>query len=261
MEPATAIHKKLFIDGDRQCVGVRTVRRRLHEFGLFGRAARKKPFISPRNRKRRVEFAKRYLHWTVSDWAKILFSDETKVSRFGSDGRQYVRRRPSEEYNPRCLIPTVKGAGGCVMVWGCFSRSGVGPIHRIEGIMDRFVYVDILQNVLEPYAEDHLLLNWVFQQDNDPKHTSAFAKEWFRKNRINVLDWPSQSPDLNPIEHMWAIVKKDIRRFKPSNLGELFDMIRNSWQGISHETCAKMVDTMPKRCRAVIKSFGYPTRY
>jgi len=128
---------------------VRTVRNRLRECGLFGRVARKKPFISRQNRMRRLGFARRHLYWTPKDWARVRWSDESMCSRFGADGIMYVKRRPSEEFDRRCLVPTVKGPGGNVMIWGCFSSRGMGPVHRINRIMDRFGYVDIFLDVLE----------------------------------------------------------------------------------------------------------------
>jgi transposase len=242
-------------------ISVRTVRRRLIRFGLHGRIARKKPFVSLRNRQRRLQFARAHLHWTRNDWSRVLWSDESKFQRFGSDGRTYVRRRPGEEFDRKCLKPTVKGGGGSVMVWGAFSRNGMGPIHRIDGIMDRFVYRQILTDVLEPYADDFLPLNWIFQQDNDPKHTARVVQQWFQDQKIAVLNWPAQSPDLNPIENIWHFIDRDIKLKKPSNLNELFTVIESSWRNISVNLCAKLVDSMHNRCRAVIKNCGYATKY
>ena len=83
-----------------------------------------------------------------------------------------MRRPKCERFNQKYQIPTVKHGGGNVMVWGCFSRSGTGPLVRIEGVMDRFVYKDILQTHMLPFAEEEMPLHWLLQQDNDPKHTS-----------------------------------------------------------------------------------------
>jgi len=74
------------------------------------------------------------------------------------------------------------------MIWACFSYYGVGPIYWVKTIMDRYVY-----------ASEDMPPIWTFQQDNDPKHSSKHAKEWFAANQVNVMEWPAQSPDLNPI--------------------------------------------------------------
>lgn len=108
---------------------VDTVKRRLREGGLFGRISRKKPLLSKVNRKKRLEFAKKYIVWTAEDWKKVLFSDETKVNRVSPDGKSYVRRPKNKPFDPMCTRATVKHGGGSIMIWGCMSRSGVGPLH------------------------------------------------------------------------------------------------------------------------------------
>uniref|UniRef100_A0A914X8X8 Transposase n=1 Tax=Plectus sambesii TaxID=2011161 RepID=A0A914X8X8_9BILA len=233
-----------------------TVCLRLNQQGLFGRVARKKLLVSVTNRQRRLQFARAHLHWTADDWRRVTFSDEKKFNHIGSDGRVYVRCRRGEAFAPQCLRPTING-GGSVMIWGFFSRNGPGPVHRIQGIKDGLMYKDILRDVLLPHSEDHLPLNWIFQQDNDPKHQSRLIQQWLANNHIQVLDWPSQSPDLNPIKHLWSIVQKDVQKQQPRNLNDLFRAISYSWSRISPTVRAKLVDSMPRRCAAVIKNLSH----
>ena len=108
------------------------------------------------------------------------------------------------------------------MVWCCFSYRGVGPIHKIDGILDQHASVNILQYIMLTFAEEGMPLKWTFQQDNDLKHTSTVAKEWFRVIKIGVLDWLAQSSDLNPIENLWADVKKADGDANTKNYKELF---------------------------------------
>lgn len=103
-------------------VGVHTVRRRLRESELYARRPAKKPYISSINRKKRLDFAKRHMHWTSEQWAKVLWSDESKFNLFSSDGIRYVRRPPGRRYSPRYQVPTIKHGGGSVMVWGKQSK-------------------------------------------------------------------------------------------------------------------------------------------
>uniref|UniRef100_A0A1I7XW67 Transposable element Tc1 transposase n=1 Tax=Heterorhabditis bacteriophora TaxID=37862 RepID=A0A1I7XW67_HETBA len=84
-----------------------------------------------KNWKARVEFTREHLTWSTADWTKVVFSDESKFNRFGSDGKKYVRRRPGEEFMPKYTIPTIKHGGGSVMVWAAFNRNGPGPLHII----------------------------------------------------------------------------------------------------------------------------------
>ncbi|XP_050496715.1 transposable element Tcb2 transposase [Bombus huntii] len=125
-------------------ISARTVKRRLEDFNLRGRKPPKKPLLSSRNRKRRLAFTKAHKHWTSEDWQMLLFSDESKFNRVSSDGIRHVRRRIGESLKTQCVLKTLKHGVGNVMVCACFSRGSPGPICRINGITDRFQYMDIL---------------------------------------------------------------------------------------------------------------------
>lgn len=238
-----------------------TVKRRLRYAGFYGRRPSKKPLISVKNRKARLSFTKKYRHWSKQDWQKVLFSDESKFCLFGTDGVRYVRRPVNTRFNPKYQTPTVKHGGGSITVWGCFSHYGVGPLHRIQGIMDRFVYKDILTNHMLPYARQNMPQNWIYQQDNDSKHTSGVVKQWFNQENVEVLEWPSQSPDINPIEHLWEELDRRIKSIKVKNGDEKYDVLNKEWQKIDAATLHKLIDSMPARIKAVIDSKGYATKY
>ncbi|KAK2578395.1 hypothetical protein KPH14_011600 [Odynerus spinipes] len=172
-----------------------------------------------------------------------------------------VRRPVGERVNVRYVKPTVKFGSGNVMVWGCFSRNGPGPIIQIKQIMDRFVYREILQNHMLTFANEQMPIEWLFQHDNDPKHSSKLIKNFVTEENINVVKWPSQSPDLNPIEHMWSYIKRQLGSHSYTNTTELMEQIEKIWSEIPVEFCLRLIASMPRRCHAVIKSKGYPTSY
>jgi len=244
------------------CIHENTVRNRLHEIDLNGRVARKKPFVNKVNRGKRIAYAKKMMEKPLEYWKYVLWSDESKFNLFGSDGKIMVWRSTTEEYDPKCTVPTVKHNGGSVMIWGCFSRHGVGSLWFIEDIMDRFCYREILQkNLLQSGKKLGLEKELVFQHDNDPKHTAGVVKDWLKQKKIETLNWPPSSPDLNPIEHLWDELERRMKKHHPKNKEELKTALQQEWYGIGTDVTAKLVDSVPNRLYECVRMKGYPTRY
>lgn len=261
--------KQLMVDSGLNC-SVHTVRRRLVTGGLNARIPRKKPLLNAVQRQKRVRWAKDHLNWSREKWKKVLWSDESKISIFGSDGLRYVRRRIGEELLPECLTPTMKHPVS-VMIWGCMAATGVGRLYVCNGIVNGAKYIEILKAKMLSSARalfDPDVLNpgvapdFIFQQDNAPCHTSKLVKTWFDQANVTVLDWPGNSPDLNPIENLWRRLKILVGKSKPSNKVKLIESIVHAWNHvITPSELENLVYSMPRRCAAVIKSKGYPTKY
>ncbi|PIC37922.1 hypothetical protein B9Z55_010100 [Caenorhabditis nigoni] len=257
---ASEIHKE-FLEVGGPKVTVQLVRRRLRDVGLRAHRPVSKPLISAKNRYLRMKFAKEHKDWDIDQWKQVLWSDESKFMLFGSDGKSYVRRPLGTRYKPEYQVPTVKHGGGCVMVWGCFSGHGVGPLHRIEGIMDKHMYRGILDTIMLPHARKVHRRRYLFQHDNDPKHASIVVKEYIANKRIPVMKWPSQSPDLNPIEHFWEHCDRMLRDQRAKNAKEKFEQLQDVWSKIPQEVLDKLLESIPRRCQAVIEARGYATKY
>ena len=185
---AVDIQKSLKVN-EKIEVNANTIRRTLKRNGLSSRVKRKKPLLSKTHWKKRLEFATKYKNWTVEDWKKVIWSDESKFQIFGSDGKKYCWKRDGELLNDRHVKSTVKFDGGSIFVWGCFTYLGVGYLTRIEGGLDGDLYRQILDdeflNTLEFYELN--ARDIIFQQDNDPKHTAKLTWKWFSDNNIQVL--------------------------------------------------------------------------
>ncbi len=121
-----------------------------------------------------------------------------------------------EEYQEKCVLPKVKHGGGSIVVWGCMTTAGTGELRFIEGNMDSNIY-------WHSEAEDDALpLETVFQ-NNHPEYTAKMTTALLLK--VKVMEWPSMSPDLNPIEHMWGILKWKVEKHHVSNIQQLRDVI------------------------------------
>lgn len=233
LETSVAVAKKLFDD-----IGVkvsnRTVRRTFHKAGLGAMTKQAKPKLSSKNIKARLEFAKRHQHWTVDDWRHVIWSDETKINRFCSDGRSWCWIRDGESRQPRHVKQTVKHGGGSIMIWGCMTTHGPGFMCKIEGTMDQHLYKQILEDELLQTIEWYDLdaERVIFQQDNDSKHKAKMVQKWLSEQPFEVLEWPPQSPDLNPIEHLWATLKRGLNQYdRPSNgMIELWERVQAEWE-------------------------------
>ena len=225
--------------------------------------------ISTNNIKRRLAWAKAHRHYTVADWRKWVFSDETRVNIWGSDGTSYYWSDEPGSMRPHQIKTRVQNNGGGVMFWGCITAEGPGYGTTIlEGTIKSEEYVEILETSLLDTLDyyDKNVSDIRFQQDNATPHKSVVAKKWFRDNGFSVseiLDWPAQSPDLNPIEHVWAKLKSCLDAYEThaTTPEELANRISAEWYKITKDDCLKYIDSMPRRIEAVIKSKGGPTAY
>lgn len=245
-----------------------TIKRRLHESKYRGFTTRCKPFISLKNRKARLDFAKKHLKKPDQFWKSILWTDETKINLYQNDGKRKVWRRLGTAHDPKHTTSSVKHGGGSVMAWACMASSGTGSLVFIDDVtedrssrMNSKVYRDILSAQIKPNAAKLIGRHFTVQMDNDPKHTAKATQEFFKEKKWNILQWPSQSPDLNPIEHAFHLLKAKLKAERPANKQQLKTAAVKAWQSIRKEETQSLVMSMGSRLQAVIACKGFSTKY
>ncbi|GBN49121.1 Transposable element Tcb1 transposase [Araneus ventricosus] len=153
--------------------------------------------------------------------------------------------------------------GRGALVWGCMSASGLGNLVFFDGIMNHALYLNILKDNLKLSAQNLGIGNNFFYQDNDPMHTALNVRLWCLYNCPQNLKTPLQSPNLNPIEHIWRELEVRVRKHDIKTKSELKTVMMEEWMNIDAEITKKkkLVKSIPKRLKAVVDAKGYPTKY
>lgn len=216
----------------------------------------------PEWKKARRQF---YYNNLNTNWDNVVFSDE-KVFGLNSNGRIKFYARSYEEYQEKHHNVPLNLRTKC-KVWGAISRKGVGPLIHIDTTMNSQQYVDeILQHVIGTKAKRAALVSdtrdcpsdFTWQQDNAGFHRGPPVMTFFEDNDINVIDWPSGSPDLSPIENVWNIIQYRLRlqQIETSSIapeGDMFNAIEDIWYSITPEMCINLIDSMPDRLNELFR--------
>ena len=160
---------------------------------------------------------------------------------------------------PQGVTPTVKH-GGSVMIWGSFAGSRVGNLHRVTDTLNLKGNHSILQRHAIPSGLHLVGQGFILQQDNNPKHTSRLCQNYLirkeQDSRLQIMEWPAQSPGINPIKLVWDELDRRVKAKQPTSATHLWELLQQCWEELSEQYLISIVERMPRVCSAVISAKG-----
>lgn len=245
-------------------VSATTVKRILAKAGFSRHGQCARPALNARQRRSRLAWALAHRHWKVCHWGRVIFSDEKIFKSRNDMPRGKVTRKRGDRLKKDCILRTMKG-GPQVHAWGCIGWRGVGPIRKVNGRLNAAKYqTDIIFDV-ENIGRRLALKRYrrfVFQQDKAPPHRARSTLNLLAQKGVEVLDWPGNSPVVNPLEHAWAYVSKLLSKNPPPrNELEYWESIKRAWGSIPLKVVRSLISSLPRRVQAIVSSRGDYTRY
>ena len=255
----------------------KTLRKTITEdIGLAHRIERKKPWLSPQQKTDRLKFALEHIHWTEEDWLRVVWTDEMSMQTDENQGRKWVWRYPEEEYIEDCCRATVISGFEKVKLWAAMRYGKLSKLVVLEekeggGKMNAAEYCDVILDgeMFDFWMESSEELGCVMMMEDGAKYHRACAS--VRRAQLEKDGWrgwgpgtwPANSPDLNPIENLWHILRSNIRKRKvqPRNKQALIEALQEEWGNIDMEKVRNLCLSMPRRLQAVIDAKGGSTKY
>ena len=254
-DETTATQLQAILASQNMYVSLATIVRNRLDLGWTYRGSAYCQLIRQQNKEKRLDWARTYIN---DDFNNVIWSDETTVQI--ETHKRYCYRKEGQKPRPK---PRPKHPVK-VHVWAGISKQGATEVCIFEGIMDAHLYCEILEKTLLPFIRNEFPSPSVhrFMQDNDPKHTSRLAQNFFARHGINWWRTPAEYPDMNPIENLWHELKEFIRReIKPQSKEELIDGIGSFWENVNTHKCRRYINHLNKVLPKAIEVNGEPTGY
>lgn len=249
--------------GSEASVSARTVQRRLREADF---RSLKKPSaveLTDSHKRARLQWAMRHCHWR-SQWDRVVWSDEASVYLRRRDGRLRIWMKRGCRIPDHLVLPVTQG-GGRLLIWGAIWTNGRTELHIQRENMNSERYVQVLERFIYPlsFRLGDPSTDWWLMDDNATCHRSAVTNSYKSQASIRTLSWPARSPDLNPIENMWSLLKRRVRRLllPGDDLLRLENLLKEEWNEISQATVNRLIGSMPTRVHDVIELSGESTRF
>ncbi len=225
----------------------------------------KKPSISSKNKKARRKFFMEHQKKNFQDFSKIIFSDESSYKLINARGGQTYFKKSNSSGDFKNYIRTEKFGKGSIMIWGFMTGCGNFRICKVDGTMNSSKYVKMLEEFFfDEITELGIKLgDVIFQQDNASCHVSSLTKKWFSEQKVHLLEWPPQSPDMNPIENVWNYLDIQVRKRQQeiSTVNDLYRIIQEEAKKIPKSFIKKLYRSMPRRIQALKNSKYDITKY
>jgi transposase len=215
-----------------------TLRKYLQKNGFQRKTPLKKPFLSKKHQVKRLDFVKRMIQDCDALMHRLVFSDETCIVLDQDTSKIKIWRRSEDKYRPKCLALRRSGVPKKLMVWGAISVHGPGSLFFIEGSLNGELYLKMLEEIVGPDLERLKRMNgedYIFVDDNATPHRCKIVKRFWHQKNLLHLDWPANSPDLNPIENLWGYLKQKLRtcRPQPRTRKEFKEKIEEIWSNLT----------------------------
>lgn len=259
----------------KQCcshVSKRTLQRYLRTLNISKWKAKKRTLLQPEMAAARLHWAREHINWSIEDWKRVRWSDECTIERGSGKRAEWVFRRPEESLQRWAIQEKPMFQRYSQMFWACFGfgiRSDLvimrGDISAPRGGVSARVYLSTLQEHLPTVLNN----DSIFMQDNAGIHRANIIRSWFEEQGIELMEWPPYSPDLNPIENLWFLLKEIIYKNHPElmemrgqgTLNCLIHAAMEAWEEIKEDIMDKLSITMKNRCEAVLAAEGWYTKY
>lgn len=227
-----------------------TISKLFRRNGIRCRIAANELRLTPEHRVYRIAFCQVLLQeWDEDKFRSVIFSDE---KTFSTDvfRQTKVYRPDNTRFEPEYLHTQDKSGRITHNYWGAIGYEGpVTPIVRIEGRFNSNKYARIIRSHVIPLMEryENDAAPRIFMQDNSPVHTSASVMALFSRQRFELMDWPPKSPDLNPIENVWAEMERGWPRIHPRNDENLHTAVVQRWNAVGADQRKFFSETSTQR--------------
>lgn len=235
-----------------------TIRDRLRRQNIRSRVAIEED-VTPAHKVARVQWCRQHKNENFQFW---IFSDESsfELHNVSVPRRLWVHRSNREKFARCCVTPLITKNRQSVMVWGAISASGPVAFGFVDGRITAPRYIQCLNDLLLPILDDFpldRLRNTVFQQDNARPHSAIMTQQFLAANAFRTTLWPANSPDLNPIEKVWAAMKRNVRSRKPATIRQLRQAIVASWRDVvTEDFCNRLYASLHDTMTTVINRRG-----